>query len=55
MIKKVWYIDYPTGGRPYLYLLVQKDGVYLARASVTLYPDASLADCARRLEANLGV
>lgn len=55
MIKKIWYIAYPTGGHPYLYLLVQKDGVYLSRASITLYPDADLAATAARLEANLGV
>lgn len=55
MIKKIWYIAYPTGGLPYLYLLVQKEGVYLARASISLHPDASLEDCVRGLEANLGV
>lgn len=55
MIKKTWYVEFPTQGRPYLYLLVQRDGKYLARASITLYHTAHLEDYVRRLEANLGV
>jgi hypothetical protein len=53
--KKIWYIAYPTGGRPYLYLLITENGRYKCRGSIVLLPEASLEDCVRRLEANLGV